>query len=91
MIELSSREALVTVRDNAPWSDGTELAQAPYQAIILDLSGLQTISPTAIGWILDQWEKLWKSGKELKIRGCNEEIRSTFQFLRMDRYIRFVP
>ncbi len=97
MIRLSSCEAMVEVAGVNSWNDSSELsrelqglAAAGFQTIILDLSGLRTISPLAISWILGQWEKLWESGKELCLLGCNEDIRSTFQFLRMDRYIRFL-
>jgi anti-anti-sigma regulatory factor len=97
MTELSSQKAVLALHNRFQWGGTSELDRASqelihggYRTIILDLSSLDTINTLTISWILDFWERLWARGKELQVKGCNTDIRSTFRSLRADRYIRFV-
>ncbi len=68
-----------------------ELLRQDSTIVTLDLSHLERINPQTVRLILLFWERLWQSGRSLRLRGLKENVFSVLHRLKIDRYIRCLP
>lgn len=63
-----------------------ELVQSTSGKFVIDLSKVRMVDSKGIGLIIASYNTLQTNSRELEITGTNDEIRSLFKLMRLDRH-----